>query len=466
MKKILLLTTFSFAVATGFSQSFEKVFYSGGASFAQQTSDGGFIVATSTNFWMPGSLLKLGANGDTAWARFYNFISLNCVKQTADGGYIFSASEQLNTGHKVALFTKTDASGNTLFTKTFSPCTWDSYGGVVNQAQDGTFYFDVSGDDGTSSQPYILYHLDSLGNVKWTLTDPWYSFQLIPSSAMIVSGNSVFCASTFSIMCDVDYISLAQINSNGSIDVQKTFADMSYIHYFTFPAQGYGAASLSRNAEGNIVVAGYTNSSPSQCDYTVGFQYLLMTGASGDSLWSKVYDQGYLNDAEFTSDGRIIMVGKTAGITGFLLRMTDMNGNILWDKYFTGNGNASAYSVRETSDGGFVIAAATTGYVYVVKTDSEGNGNEVTGISSPENVQHVSVFPNPFSVSATINISAGELSQRPSFTLYDAIGNEVRNFSLYETTTMLRKQNLAAGIYFYTVKTSAAEIARGKLVVE
>jgi hypothetical protein len=58
---------------------------------------------------------------------------------------------------------------------------------------------------------------------------------------------------------------------------------------------------------------------------------------------------------------------------------TDHHGNALWTKTFGGDGYESGLSVRQTSDGGFIVAGslyplpAGPHQVYIVRTDPEGN---------------------------------------------------------------------------------------------
>jgi hypothetical protein len=58
---------------------------------------------------------------------------------------------------------------------------------------------------------------------------------------------------------------------------------------------------------------------------------------------------------------------------------TDANGNKVWDKTFGGSYDDQAYSVQQTSDGGYILAGYTNSYgagnnnVWLIKTDADGN---------------------------------------------------------------------------------------------
>jgi hypothetical protein len=83
-----------------------------------------------------------------------------------------------------------------------------------------------------------------------------------------------------------------------------------------------------------------------------------------------------------TSDGGYIVAGRKysfgAGGDIFLIK-TDANGNIIWAKTYGGTDGDGAFSVQQTSDGGYIVAGLTdsfgAGYsdVFLVKTDANGN---------------------------------------------------------------------------------------------
>ena len=58
----------------------------------------------------------------------------------------------------------------------------------------------------------------------------------------------------------------------------------------------------------------------------------------------------------------------------------DANGNVTWQKTYGGSsGDDCAHSIQQTSDGGFIVAGATSSYgagsfdYWVLKLDANGN---------------------------------------------------------------------------------------------
>ena len=80
-----------------------------------------------------------------------------------------------------------------------------------------------------------------------------------------------------------------------------------------------------------------------------------------------------------TSDGGYIVVAITEsfGAGNIFLIKTDANGNVQWAKTYGGTDWEEAYSIQQTSDGGYIVAGYTgsfdAGGAFLVKTDANGN---------------------------------------------------------------------------------------------
>ncbi len=119
----------------------------------------------------------------------------------------------------------------------------------------------------------------------------------------------------------------------------------------------------------------------------LSFSFTMFASQPPDTLWTKTFggsniDVGYF--VQQTNDGGFIIAGYTrsfgtmSGRNVWLIK-TDMFGNMLWNKTFGGNNDEEAYSVRQTIDGGFILAGYTKSFgfgsndFYIIKTDSNGN---------------------------------------------------------------------------------------------
>jgi hypothetical protein len=100
-----------------------------------------------------------------------------------------------------------------------------------------------------------------------------------------------------------------------------------------------------------------------------------------------------------------------------LLIKTDANGNVIWAKTYGGTDWDGAYSVQQTSDGGYIVAGTTWSFgagsddIFLIKTDANGD------IGSCSIVQDAS--PTVYTVSPTVNIPSPFVSS-PSPTVNSA----------------------------------------------
>jgi hypothetical protein len=91
----------------------------------QQTQDGGYIVAGETNSFGNGYqvyLIRTNASGDTLWTRTYAGTGDDwgeSVQQTQDGGYIVAGFTTSFGSYTQVYLIKTNASGDTLWTRNY-----------------------------------------------------------------------------------------------------------------------------------------------------------------------------------------------------------------------------------------------------------------------------------------------------------------------------------------------------------
>ena len=140
--------------------------------------------------------------------------------------------------------------------------------------------------------------------------------------------------------------------------------------------------SISKTSDGGFIIGGETVS------FSAGSYdaFLIKTDSNGDELWNKTFG-GSAKDGcravKQTDDGGYILAGyaDSYGYPGhdYWLIRTDENGDELWNYTYGGQSSDAAVSVIQTSAGDFVMAgySYTNSYggkdVWVVKTDENGN---------------------------------------------------------------------------------------------
>jgi hypothetical protein len=172
-----------------------------------------------------------------------------------------------------------------------------------------------------------------------------------------------------------------------SVSLVALFTEYAYAQVVKF-ARTYGGTnndwsrSVRRTSDGGYIVAGRTGS------FGAGGAdvFLIKIDANGNISWAKTYGGTYSDEAysvQQTSDGGYIVAGYTnsfgAGNTDFFLIKTDANGNVQWAKTYGGTNWDEAFSVQQTSDGGYIVAGRTASFgagvedFFLIKTDANGD---------------------------------------------------------------------------------------------
>ncbi|MCH8924183.1 MAG: hypothetical protein IIA67_13670 [Planctomycetes bacterium] len=146
------------------------------------------------------------------------------------------------------------------------------------------------------------------------------------------------------------------------------FGNQLWTRTFGGPADDV-AYAIALTSDGGLVVAGSSaQDSGSKTDFL-----LIKTDSLGIQQWSQRYANlglpGILDSesddiayaVRQTDDGGYIIAGSTDGQNGqdAWLVKTDANGVLDWAKEFGASGSETAFSVQQTDDGGYVLAGST-----------------------------------------------------------------------------------------------------------
>jgi ribosomal protein S11 len=259
----------------------------------------------------------------------------------------------------------------TYFVKTYGGTDGDG-ASSVQQTSDGGYI--VSG--GTSSfgagGDILLIKKDANGNIQWAKTYGGANGEGAFSVQQTSDGGYIVAGGTRSFGAGWYDIFLIKTDANGNITWAKTYGGTGYDE----------ASSVQQTSDGGYIVAGYTSSFGAGGDDI----FLIKTDANGNVIWAKTYGGTSWDEAfsvQQTSDGGYIVAGWTysfgAGDANIFLIKTDANGNIIWAKTYGGANGERASSVQQTSDGGYIVAGWTYSFgagdadIFLIKTDANGN---------------------------------------------------------------------------------------------
>jgi len=185
-------------------------------------------------------------------------------------------------------------------------------------------------------------------------------------------GGYVFAGYTFSYTYGDNDFAIYKLDSNGN--------KVWFKHYGGIANDE--AYSVQQTSDGGYVVAGYTIS------YSYGGEdfAIYKLNSSGNKIWFKHYGGGntdYAYSIQQTSDGGYVVGGYTLsytyGSSDFAIYKLDSNGNKVWFKHYGGIGDDYCRSLQQTSDGGYIVAGETGSYAHgsydfaIYKLNSNGN---------------------------------------------------------------------------------------------
>ncbi len=218
---------------TLWTRTYGGMYYDWGNS-VQQTSDGGYIIAGFTISFGAGNgdvyLIKTNATGDTIWTRTYGWHAGDegySVQQTSDGGYIIAGyTHPFGVSSCEVYLIKTNASGDTLWTRTYGGMS-DDYGYSVQQTLDGGYIIvGYTYSYGAGSVEIYLIKTDALGDTLWTKTyggmdnDEGYSVQQTSDGGYIVAGFTESFGADYRDVCLIK----TDANGNAAVEERKTRA--------------------------------------------------------------------------------------------------------------------------------------------------------------------------------------------------------------------------------------------------
>ncbi|HDG68557.1 MAG TPA: hypothetical protein ENG11_05375 [candidate division Zixibacteria bacterium] len=144
---------------------------------------------------------------------------------------------------------------------------------------------------------------------------------------------------------------------------------------------------ILKTEDGGFIIVGESHPCHPDSEYPYfSYIYVVKTTLSGDTVWTKTIsetgkDVGYW--IEPAVDGGYVIAGVSDNddslFTGdALLLKIDTYGNVIWTHSYGGSNREIANSVRQTADGGYIIAGFSSsptdsGDIYLIKTDNEGN---------------------------------------------------------------------------------------------
>jgi len=428
MKKLLLLTVIALVTCVGAMAQAPEIQWQksfGGsnydeASYVQLTTDGGYIVAVYSesddgdvtghhggfDYW----IVKLDASGAMEWQKSLGGTSndfVRSIQQTTDGGYIVVGDSYSDdgdvTGHHGSSdysdcwIVKLDASGAIAWQKSLGGSGRD-YAQSIQQTTDGGYIVagdsysddgDVTGHHGSSD--YWIVKLDASGAIEWEKSLGGSDYDYVSSIQQTADGGYIVAGKSSSLDDEVtgghgggfyynsagneywypysDYW-IVKLDASGAIAWERSLGG-SY---------NDAASSIQQTADGDYIVAGVSSSNDGDVTgHHGGVNYadywIVKLDASGAIAWERslggvFHDEFY--SLKQTSDGGYIVAGVSKSFDGdvtyhhgfsehtdYWIVKLDASGAIEWEKALGGTIDDWVRSIQQTTDGGYIVAGNT-----------------------------------------------------------------------------------------------------------
>ncbi|MEZ5013978.1 MAG: T9SS type A sorting domain-containing protein [Chitinophagales bacterium] len=379
--------------------TFQKKYYLSDATngkSAQQTMDGGYIIAGTTELafglsWEDICLIRTDEKGCVLWTSVFGGLSGDytySVRETSDRGFIVAGMTlSFGEGSWDILLLKTDSFGNILWSKTIGGA-GDDRCYAIREVSDGGFILTGSTSSfGAGYYDIYLVRTDGLGNVLWSKTyggsagDYAYSIEETIDGGFIMTGED----QSFSIEGNV---CLIKTDITGNVEWSKVYGG----------SNGDWGTSVMQALDGGYIIAGGTSSFSA---YPKSDYYIIKTDQIGNLIWSGMYGGSNYDNATSicqTIDGGYLISGNTVleedGVYHCSIIKIDAFGNLLFSNTFGRIGyDYGDYYLQRTYDGGYIVVGTTVNYpesdraIYLVKTDALAN----TGCDDNAVVHHMDI---------------------------------------------------------------------------
>ena len=368
---------------------------------AYATPDGDFIIAGQsassdgsldnnkggTDLWVT----KLDGNGDLIWEKNYGGTEDDFamdLQPTTDGGFIMtggsaSANGDLtnNNGRLDIWIVKINELGELQWSKNYGGSGVD-IGASIQPILGGYILAGCTGSAGEQGvtagyggNEFWVLQLDLNGDLVWEKTYGGKRHDVAKSIVVNNNGEYLIAGNTWSNNGDVSNNHghgdawVIKINNVGTLLWEKTFGGNTPDHL----------NSLAKTDDGNYIFAGVKSEMDLVSNGFFGRydeQYwILKFSESGQVIWEKTFGGNKYDEAfsvEPTTDGGYIIGGSVqsdlddfsnnAGNLDAWIIKTDGTGTTEWSELYGGAGNENLKSIRETSDGGYLMLGGTNSF--------------------------------------------------------------------------------------------------------
>ena len=372
-------------------------------SAVEVTIDGGYIFAGTKNangYDTDGDcwLVKTDSYGNVLWEKIFGGQGSDTgtdLCKTSDGGYaIVGYTRTFGAGGLDVYLIKTDATGNEQWNKTFGG-QQDDHGLAIQQCSDNGFIIAGATQSYGPSKAWLL-KTDAVGTLQWEKRFSTRGYFM----TLLRTAEDEYVAAGRDYIDDTSEIIIVKTDRFGTVIWEKLLGN---------PTCKDSALGIAATSDGNYILTGQVEHPETNCDIV-----LMKIDNDGDELWTRTFNETVFFDTGLsvkeTSDGGFLIAGEVGTnldnpvLFDAILIKTDSNGMKEWSMIYEKAGSESFYEALQTEDEEYIAGGFTT---------SSGAGSQdawLVKISAFENQR-----PNtPLRPSGP---SSGKINQELTFTV-------------------------------------------------
>jgi len=250
----------------------------------------------------------------------------------------------------------------------------NSYGFAIETTPDcGTYFVGKQDQGGSAGYDVYLIKTDAAGKTEWSkffdnsISDAGEDIHLTNDNGLIISGSTYNSVNAFS-------------KSDYYLMKTNLYGDTLWTRSYGTNNDDWGQEVLQTSDSG-YVFTGYLENFLADKDV-----FLVRTNAVGDTIWTRDFGgsgDDFSLSLALTNDNGYVLAGYSNSFSSaydcYLIKV-DSNGDTVWTKVYGGTKDDALFSIKSTTDGGFITAGYSDSYsaggdvdVYVLKIDSVGD---------------------------------------------------------------------------------------------
>jgi hypothetical protein len=424
---VLLLLLFPFY---GESQiDFYKLFTNNGYDFGQgivQLEDSSYVITGYSSSFVEGAsqafLLKIDSLGNYIWSKDYGGLETDggrrVLYQPGEGFYIAGHTNSIGAGGFDFYLIKTDLLGNVVWERTYGGTGWEKVNDAMLLADGGIMMVGQTNSDTPGDDNMYIVRTDADGNTLWTKTigeggdDVATSMRKFDNSTYIIGGQEYIEDSL------MNKASLLSIDIDGTINWQYYYGDYG----------DYIINDLSISATDISIVGKRKRPSIDTYD-TYGakvsfagiFSYETYDSNLADESYDLITEYGTSNNLYISFSRELAGVTYTDGKDQFISRFSS---GLWWDVATIGIANTGddiGGQLIKTNDGGAIIVGYNKAF--------GAGGNNVYVMKIGANDVFPVTYGTP-SVSTLVGIYENQLETSEEFTVFPNPTNDIIHVSV------------------------------------